>query len=148
MSYKKASRIVLALLVLLAGAYFWSAIGLRDPRTRGAIGPGYFPVMLSVLLLVLCAISFVQTLRRTEDHQITIPNARLVALTLAASGLFLVAWRYLDGFYALVFLFVAGLVTLFSPRRSLRQHAINLTLALVLTLCVWGLFGHIMQVRF
>lgn len=148
MGYKKATYLTLAVLTLLAGAYFWATIELRDPGTRGSIGPGYFPVILSVLLVILCAISFVQTLRSEEDRVIRIPNLGFVAAALVLVGLFLTAWHFLDAFYAVAFAFVAALMTLFSPRGGVRQHAFNLTLALVLIAGVYGLFGFIMQVRF
>ncbi len=148
MSYKKATYLVLGLLVALAALYFWTAINLRDPRTRGTIGPGYFPVILSVLLVVLCAISFVQTWRSSEDKVITIPNLGLVSACIGLTALFLVAWRMVDGFYALSFAFVLVLMTLFAPGRGLRQLAVNTAAALVLTGAIYGLFGYVMQVRF
>jgi len=148
MSYRKATYLVLGLLVLLSGAYFWTAIGLRDPRTRGSIGPGYFPVILSVLLVVLCLISFVQTWRRTDDKTITIPNLGLVAACIGLTALFLVAWGFLGGFYVLSFVFVVVLMTLFAPGQGWRKHAVNIGAALVLSAAIYGLFGYVMQVRF
>lgn len=148
MSYKKASYFALAFLVLLAAGYLWTASGLRDPRTRGSIGPGYFPVILSVLLIFLCGLSFVQTLRRSENETLTIPNFWYVLAALGATAAFITLWTVLSVFYPLVFVFVAGLMLLFQPNLELRRLAVILVTALFLTFMIYGLFELVMGVRF
>ena len=148
MSYKKASYIALGLLALLAVLYLWSTVGLRDPSTRGSIGPRYFPVILGILLLILCAISFVQTWRREDGDPVSIPNFGLVITSIVATALFLIAWLYVETFYLLVFVFTAALFSIFAPIGGWLQYTINFGLALILTLSIYGLFGLVMQVRF
>lgn len=148
MSYKKASYIALSLLVLMAGVYLWSATGLRDPRTRGSIGPGYFPVILGVLLIFLCGVSFVQTLRRTTDETLNIPNLGYVLAAIGATAAFMLIWAILGVFYPLVLVFVASLMALFQPSSTPRRLAIILVTSLVVTLAVFGLFDQVMGVRF
>jgi len=148
MSYKKASYLALSLLVLLAMAYLWSATELRDPRSRGSIGPGYFPIILGVLLILLCVLSFVQTMRRDTDQTISIPNLDYVVVTIAATSMLMVLWSYLGIFYPLVFVFVAGLMILFQPSANLRRLVIILVTSLAVTLAVFFLFDQVMSVRF
>ncbi|WP_439524927.1 tripartite tricarboxylate transporter TctB family protein [Marivita sp.] len=148
MSYKKASYFALAFLVLLAAGYLWTASGLRDPRTRGSIGPGYFPFILSVLLIFLCGLSFVQTLRRPEDETLTVPNLGYVLAGIGAIAAFITLWAFLSVFYPLVYIFVAGLMLLFQPNFELRRLAIILVTSLVLTFMIYGLFELVMGVRF
>ena len=148
MSYKKASYVALSLLILLGGLYLWSATGLRDPQTRGAIGPGYFPIILGVLLILLCVISLIQTILSDADHLITIPNLGYVVAAIAATAVFLTLWITLGTFYPLVYVFVAGLMILFQPSSNLRRYAIILVTSLAVTLAVFGLFDQVMNVRF
>lgn len=148
MGYKRASYLVLSLLLLLGVAYLWSATAIRDPGTRGSIGPGYFPVILGVLLIVLCIIALIQTLHRQSDQPVTIPNLGYVLTGLAATVAFLILWGTFGAFYPLAFLFVAGLMTVFKPLGNWRQYALILVASLCLTLAVYGLFGQIMHVRF
>lgn len=148
MSYRTASFLVLSFLAALGAVYIWFATGLTDSRNRASIGPAYFPIGLGILLLVLCALSAVQTVRRTDRPDLTLPNAGFVGLAIVATGTFLVAWRYLDSFYALTFVFAAGLMVAFAPKRDPKRVALYLGLAAVLTAVIYGLFGVIMQVRF
>lgn len=148
MSYRTASYLALTLLVTLAAGYIWLASDLSDPRSRSPIGPGYFPVTLGVLLIVLCGISAVQTARRTEHAAITVPNPGMVILGLATTAAFLSAWYWWDVFYATVFVFSGILTAAFAPRRGVREMVLALGLAAVLTLAIWALFGQVMQVRF
>ena len=148
MSYRTASYLALGLLVVLAAGYVWLASDLSDPRSRSPIGPGYFPVALGLLLIVLCGISAVQTARRTGRDPITVPNPGMVTLGLAATAAFLAAWHWLGAFHVTVFVFSGLLVAAFAPRRGVREMALALGLAAVLTLAIWALFGQVMQVRF
>lgn len=148
MSYKKASYFALAFLILLAAGYLWTASGFRDPRTRGSIGPGYFPVILSVLLILLCGLSFVQTLRRTEDETLTIPNLGYVLMAIGAIATFITLWTFLGVFYPLVYIFVVGLMLLFQPSAELRRLVVILVTSLVVTFMIYGLFDLVMGVRF
>lgn len=148
MSYKKASCVALTLIILLAAAYLWTATGLRDPRTRGSIGPGYFPVILGVLLIFLCGLSLVQTMRRATDEQLSIPNLGYVLAAIGATAAFMITWRTLGVFYPLVFVFITGLMILFQPSASPRRYLIIFVTSLVATLAVFGLFDQVMGVRF
>lgn len=148
MRYRTASYLALALLVALSAGYIWLASDLSDARSRSPIGPGYFPLALGVLLIILCGISAVQTARRTGRDPITVPNLGTVILGLAATAAFLAAWRWWDAFYATVFVFSVILIAAFAPRRGVREMALALGLAAVLTLAIWALFGQVMQVRF
>lgn len=148
MSYKKASYFALAFLVLLAAGYLWTASGLRDPRTRGSIGPGYFPIILGVLLIFLCGLSFAQTLRRPEDETLTIPNLGYVLAGIGAVSVFITLWIFLSVFYPLVYIFVAGLMLLFQPSFELRRLAVILVTSFLVTFMIYGLFDLVMGVRF
>lgn len=148
MSYKKASYIALTLLALLAVMYLWAATGLRDPRTRGSIGPAYFPVILGVLLILLCFLSLVQTMRRATDETLSIPNIGYLLATIGATAAFMITWRVLGVFYPLVFILVTGLMVLFQPSASPRRFVTIFATSLVTTFAVFGLFDQVMGVRF
>lgn len=147
MSYKRATFLALTLLCLVGLGYLWLALGFQDNRNRNSIGPGYFPISLSVSLLVLCAISFVQTAGR-DDRTISIPNLKLIAAGLLVTLIFILAWKYLEQFYAAVFGFVFILFTIFSQERGGRKVCIHLAVAATLTLFIFLLFGLLIGVRF
>ncbi|WP_099865906.1 tripartite tricarboxylate transporter TctB family protein [Pararhizobium haloflavum] len=149
MTYKRASYIALGILFVVGIAYLWHAIGLTDARARDAIGPAYFPTVLGVLLLVLCAASFLKTLRSSDERVVTIPNAGLVALSVVLAGLFIAAWQYLSAiFYPVVFALCLILMTLFSRAGGWKRHAVNVGATAALTVGIYLLFDLVMQVRF
>lgn len=147
MSYKKATFIALTLLCLVGLGYLWLALGFQDNRNRNSIGPGYFPISLSVTLLVLCAVSFVQTAGR-DDRTISIPNLKMIVAGLVMTFFFILAWKYLDQFYAAVFGFVSILFTIFSQGSGRRTVIIHLAISAALTLFIYLLFGLLIGVRF
>ncbi|WP_163851909.1 tripartite tricarboxylate transporter TctB family protein [Pseudooceanicola aestuarii] len=147
MSYRTSTYVTLALLLILAVAYGWQALSFQDMRNRNAVGPGYFPIILSVALAVLCVIAAVQA-RARADRRIDIPNRGLILATLGASGAFLLAWAKLGGFYAATFVFALALFGLYTPDRRARTLLSRVALAGVVTLFVYLLFGLLIQVRF
>jgi hypothetical protein len=146
-SYKKATYVFLAAMIVLAGFYFRDALAFQDNRFRGSIGPGYFPIGLAVTLLVLCVISMAQT-AASADRQIDLPNLGYVGGAVALTAAFLFAWSLAGYFYLLCFIYLVALLTLFADKRGLRQVAVNVAVAAVVTSGVYGLFGLVIEARF
>ena len=147
MSYKKATYLSLALMIVLAAFYYWAALDFQDNRNRNSVGPGYFPMILSVVLIILCIISWIQTIRK-PDYKINIPNLRVIGLSLLAIALFLISWFFINLFYISCFVFLLVLSILYNPGLNRKSLVINLSTSLAITVFIYILFGLIIQVRF
>lgn len=147
MSYKKATYVFLAAMIVLAGFYFRDALAFQDNRFRGSIGPGYFPIGLAVTLLVLCVISMAQT-AASDDRHIDLPNLGYVGGAVALTAAFLFAWYLAGYFYLICFFYLFMLLTFFASSRGMRQLAVNVAVAAAVTGGVYGLFGLVIEARF
>ena len=147
MSYKKATYITLFLMLIMTACYYWLALDFQDNRNRNSIGPGYFPIILSVTLTILCIISGLQTAKK-QDQVLRIPNIKLIAMSLLATAIFLVSWFYFGFFYISSFVFLVILFMLFNPGIKKTPLLINVSIPLAITAFIYILFGLIIKVRF
>lgn len=150
MSEKKATYLALGLLIVVGIGYLMNARSLSSSGNQDAIGPSYFPILLSVALFLLCVISLVKTVLRKEDKRITIPNFRLILGTIVLTVLFVLGWSTFGFFYIPLFIFLWLLLTLYRLSLGLKRKiiAMNTGLALGLTLFIYLVFDVMMAVRF
>ncbi|WP_349369289.1 tripartite tricarboxylate transporter TctB family protein [Salinarimonas sp.] len=126
------------LVAILAGAVFYTTVAFTDlgfmTRT-GRLGPGFFPRVIGILMIVLALWTIVDELRKGRRADATAGLWRdvtaLVGLTL---GYAVLLWA-LGGFLASVVFLLAAL-SLLNPGRHLQNGA----LALVLPSAVYLLF--------
>lgn len=125
----------LAGVLLLAGGYTWLAFAqLAWLSSAGRLGPGYFPRLIGAALVVLCAWSLVEELRRRAREPL--PEFWRVTAALALlSGLFVAALEVLGGLASMVAYLAAALAVL-----NRRRHWQNALLAVVLPLALYLLF--------
>lgn len=63
---KKISRVTSVVFFLIAAYAFYMA-STFPPGALGVPGPGYFPKILSVLVMILAIIEFVQSIKNSDD---------------------------------------------------------------------------------
>ena len=61
--------VFLGVLVVIMALYTQMAMGMQWETKAGRIGPGYFPRIVGVAALALCALATVQSLRPSADAQ-------------------------------------------------------------------------------
>jgi len=125
----------LAGLLLLAGGYTWLAFAeLAWLSSAGRLGPGYFPRLIGAALMLLCAWSLADALRRGGREPV--PEFwRATALLALLSALFVAALDVLGGLLSMVAYLAAALAVL-----NRRRHWQNALLAVALPLTLYLLF--------
>ena len=125
----------LAGVLLLAGGYTWIAFAeLAWLSSAGRLGPAFFPRIIGVALVALCAWSLVGELRRGGREPVA--EFWRVTLVLALlSGLFVAALDVLGGLVSMIAYMAATLAFL-----NRRRHWQNALLAVLLPLGIYLLF--------
>lgn len=122
-------------LLLLAAGYTWIAFAqLAWLSSAGRLGPGFFPRILGVALVVLCAWSLVAELRQGPRERIA-EHWRVTVVLALLSALFVAALDILGGLVSMVAYMAAALAYL-----NRRRHWQNALLAVLLPLGVYLLF--------
>jgi hypothetical protein len=125
----------LAGILLLAGGYTWIAFAeLALLSSAGRLGPGFFPRIIGVALLVLCAWSLAAELRRGTPEQRSAFWRDTLVLALL-SGLFVAALDVLGGLVSMI-AYMAAVLGYLNRRRTLQ----NALLAVLLPLAIYLLF--------
>jgi len=125
----------LAGVLLLAGGYTWLAFAeLAWLSSAGRLGPAFFPRIIGVALVALCAWGLVEELRRAERERLS--EFWRVTLVLALlSALFVAALEVLGGLASMVAYMAAALAYL-----NRHRHWQNAFLAVLLPLGLYLLF--------
>jgi hypothetical protein len=125
----------LAGVLLLAGGYTWLAFAqLAWLSSAGRLGPGFFPRLIGCALVVLCAWSLADELRRGAREPIS-EFWRVTATLALLSGLFVAALDVLGGLVSMAAYMAATLWTL-----NRHRHWQNALLAVLLPLAIYLLF--------
>ncbi|MDH5221762.1 MAG: tripartite tricarboxylate transporter TctB family protein [Betaproteobacteria bacterium] len=125
----------LAGVLLLAGGYTWLAFAeLAWLSSAGRLGPAFFPRIIGVALMVLCAWSLGAELAGGARERPSVHWRAAAALALL-SGLFVAALEPLGGLLAMA-AYLAAALAYFNRRR----HWQNALLAVLLPLAIYLLF--------
>ena len=125
----------LAGVLAAAGGYAWIAFAeLAWLSSAGRIGPAFFPRVVGVTLVVLCAWSLWDELRRPGREPIP-EHWRVTAALAVLSALFVAALEPLGGLLAMV-AYLAAALALLNRRRTLQ----NVLLALLLPAAMYLVF--------
>lgn len=126
------------LLALLAASLFYSYVAFVDLRflsAAGRLGPGFFPRIIGVGLIVFTLMSLAADMRLARADDTASDYWGDVGIVVLFSVLFVLSLSYLGGIVATaVFLFVALSVL------NRGRHLINAVLALLMPLGVYLLF--------
>jgi putative tricarboxylic transport membrane protein len=128
----------LAGVLLAAGGYAWIAFAeLAWLSSAGRLGPGFFPRVIGVALVALCAWSLAGELRRASREPLSEFWRATAALALL-SALFVAALDVLGGLVSMV-LYMAAALTVLNRRRHWQNAllAVLVPLAMVLLFRVW-----------
>lgn len=148
MSGKKLSFVMLIACIVVGAIYIKASTSFIQNNMSGGIDAGYFPRIIAFLLIGLCVISLIRTLREKE-YKIDIGNIHLVLLSITATVVYFALWNVTGLFYPLTFLYILSLFLLFKPRPILNKGIILLcVLSLSMTLFIYLVFDQVMKVQF
>jgi uncharacterized membrane protein len=147
-SYKLATYAILLFFVIIAIIFYFKASNLPVLVKGATIGPEYFPKLNSILLLILCILSFFTTIRKKERY-IKIEKPNLAVFTLILLSLFVAAWQLLGLFYISSFLLLLTLFMMFNPtKNSLKKVGNMMAISLLVVLFIYLIFEKLLHVRF
>jgi len=105
------------------------------------LGPDFFPRMLSLMMIVFSTVHFFKLMKSGKEEEIKIKIYRLSAYIFVACVAYL-ALVSLLGYIITTFLYISLTVYLISQKKSL----LDLVAALVVTLCLYGVFHLLLHV--
>jgi len=148
LSEKKVSIISLVLIAVFTIIYLIEAKSF--PVIQGnSIGPAYFPVILSVIILSLCVLDLIITIVKKEDEQFRVPNLKYLLITIIMVGIFVVSWYATGLFYFISFFFFLVLTSIYRWGVGVFKKTliINIVFSTGATLLVFLLFEVILNVK-
>lgn len=142
MNFKIGTYISLFLIGTFAIFYLISSNSLVANQDQVSLSPSFFPNIIAIILLVLCIISFFQTIKKESKPKIEMNNILQNGLTLLIIIIFILSWYYLQEFYLISFVFLFILFSIYRKLKSnkLRFFTVNGLLSLSTCLVLYLLF--------
>jgi len=135
--------LILIFIIVLAIIYANSALDFK--QSPNTIGAGYFPLLLSVLLVIFCLVSIFKAVKSTNNIKINLSNIKLIGLTTIIVGLFIYSWSTIGLFYVNVAIFIFLLITIYKRTNKVIPLLKNFTMAVSITIPVYLIFGLILN---
>jgi putative tricarboxylic transport membrane protein len=122
-------RLAFSLTILALAIYYaWVAFTSLDPLTaNGRLGPGFFPRVIGVALIVTILYSLVADRRFGLTSNVGTRHVRDLVVFAGLSVLFVALLTYLGGMLAMIVFMLAAL-TIFNPGRHLQNVLVGLLL--------------------
>jgi hypothetical protein len=133
-----------ALILCLAVLYTYVAFaGLSFLSSTGRLGPGFFPRIIGILLIVACLYDFALGWQREGEAPLPSEHARTTAVMAALTVLFALSLNVLGGYIGMIAFLLLSLLYLN------RDHPIqNVTIALLLPTAIWLMFDRWLNASF
>jgi putative tricarboxylic transport membrane protein len=131
------------MLTVLAGGIYYSYVAFEDLNflTRtGRLGPGFFPRIVGVMIVVLTIWALTDTLRGGRDDPEAPGSWRDAAMLMALAIIFAVALKLFGGFVATVIYLALALSVL-----NRGKHLQNAVLSLVVPIAIYLLFDQLLN---
>lgn len=131
------ASVIVALCIAALGAFvIWESLGYRVGRA-GNMGPGYYPLMLGVVLLALGALNLVEVITKGERGlEFQFRPLIMIALSLAAFALLLRPFGLVPATFALVLI---GSLAERPPKPLLALFTASLLTLIGIVVFTWGL---------
>lgn len=150
MSFKKASVIILSLLLLLSGGGIWLATKINTRGVESFVGgPQFYPMMLLGLVIIFCVWDMAVTLKEKDGRRLAIPEIKRVIISILLVAVWIALWKYAVGFYPASIIMVFIMLCYLSPEKG---RAKKLKIAAITDLILMGsvyiIFSVLFTVRF
>lgn len=114
-----------AILCLAVFYTYWAFADLSFLSSTGRLGPGFFPRIVGLLLIVACILTLAGDLKERQDAGGLSSFWRITVIVAALSGAFILLLQILGGPLAMVVYMLATLSVL-NPGRSMQNVAISI----------------------
>ena len=153
MSFRKIDIIFLLFLLAVGVFYLIPSIKFIIQAEQFALSPGFFPIVLVSILIILCLISVIQTvISKHKEDIFQVDNLKYIIATFVLTILYISLWYFFSNlFYLLTFLFFFGLSIVYSvkTKRITRLLVLrNGMSALIITGMIYLVFGLLFSIRF
>jgi putative tricarboxylic transport membrane protein len=122
-----------AILCAAALYTYWAFADLSFLSSTGRLGPGFFPRIVGLILIVVCVLTLAGDLRDRRAEGRLSSYWRITGVVAALSGVFILLLEFLGGPLAMVVYLLVTLSVL-NPGRSLQNVAVSIGLPLALFL--------------
>lgn len=148
MSNRLASQLSYAVLMMFAVIYAVATFRMKG-ADYGGIGPQYFPALLAGCLILLCVLGLLRSFAQDSGERLSVPNLKLIALTVGATVLYIYIWSKTGLFYLWSFLYMFGLFNLYQPfwKTGIRSLVLYVAVALLMLVFAYFVFGQLMGIR-
>lgn len=126
------------ILAILFFAAFYTYIAFAELSylsSAGRLGPGFFPRIIGVSLVVLCTVSLYIDLKHLPAAEAVAPAWRSAAVLALLSGVFIALFEPLGGLASMI-VFMAAALWILNPGRALQ----NALVAVLLPLGIYVVF--------
>jgi putative tricarboxylic transport membrane protein len=122
-----------AILCAAALYTYWAFADLSFLSSTGRLGPGFFPRIVGLILIVVCVLTLAGDLRDRRAEGRLSSYWRITGVVAALSGVFILLLEFLGGPLAMVVYLLVTLSVL-NPGRSMQNVAVGIGLPLALFL--------------
>lgn len=144
---KTKSADILILLIIIGAAVFYANSAFDFKQSPGTMGAGYFPLILSAVLIILCLISIFKIVKNSDNIKINLSNIRIILLTTVLVGGFIYSWSMLGMFYVNTLILIFLLITIYKQIYKIIPLIINFALSIVFTIFIYLIFGLILNLN-
>ncbi|MGM0904559.1 MAG: tripartite tricarboxylate transporter TctB family protein [Bacillota bacterium] len=144
MNAKLLNTIAILLILTIGVLYMRSSVGLGIGTAKN-MDAGFYPSLLGGILIILTALSFIQTMKKNDKEKVEFPNGKLTLLTIGVIGLFILSWSLLGFFYIHLFLFLYILYSLYSERFKKEFIFKNSFFAATVTFSIFVIFNIVLK---
>lgn len=152
MSRSLLTYIVLVGIMIFGILYGIQALELRNARmiitSTTTLGPGYFPSLLAIILVILCIINIIETYLKKSDEKVEISNLKVLIYSLVVIVLFILSWFNLGYFFINVFFFILILLLVYRTQKFTTRLVLkNSVIAGGITLSTYIIFKVLLNIR-
>jgi putative tricarboxylic transport membrane protein len=122
-----------AILCLAVFYTYWAFADLSFLSSTGRLGPGVFPRIVGLLLIIACVLTLAGDLKERRDEGGLSSFWRIALIVAVLSGVFILLLEVLGGPLAMV-LYMLAMLSLLNPGRSMQNVAISIGFPLALFL--------------
>ena len=150
MNFRKASLIALVITFLAGTIFFVLSFRLPMSAVGLVIGSGYYPRVLSGILMISSAVGLITNYRKKENNNVefSIPHVGKFLLVLGLALLLAAVWQVTHEFYPICIAVVLVLLWVLNPEPASPRKALKTVgIAAVIMGAIYGVFSAVLQLN-
>lgn len=153
MSYRLTNILFLGFLLILSLWYFMQSLEFVVEAEDFILNAGFYPLLLSSFLIILCLIKLIQTFVKGEkEEQFKVSNLKYIFITVVLLVAYMFLWSaFRNFFYLFTFLFLLSLTMVYAEkqyRKNIKIILRNIAVSAFVTLLIYLIFDLVFSIRF